>query len=82
MEMNNYVEALQQTMQAAIAEAERLRDEALRDREAAADIRMETQALLNQYEHEANAAAVAAADIWLTDLHQKVHQLCGVSRTS
>jgi hypothetical protein len=80
--MNNYVEALQQTMQAAIAEAERLRDEALRDHEAAADIRMETQALLNQYEHEANAAAVAAADIWLTDLRQKVHQLCGVSRTS
>lgn len=65
-----YFQTLQTTMQAAVTEAERLRDEALADLSAAADQRMETQALLNRLETEASHAAEDKARAWLKALRE------------
>jgi hypothetical protein len=69
--LNDYFEALQTTMQTAVAEAQRLNDEAWQDNCAAADLNAETQALLNQYEQEARHAAAAAANAWIEALFKR-----------
>jgi hypothetical protein len=65
-----YVLTLQQTMQAAIAESEQLQQAAKSDIESAADLRIQIQDLLQQYEHAAQVTAKAKAQVWLDHIIQ------------
>lgn len=71
MNMTQYTDLLQSTMQNAIDEAECLREEARADTEATVDLQAQIRELRRKCELEADAAAQERAAAWIDALHQR-----------